>query len=576
MIKRRVVITGIGLVTPLGCGFERVCKRVFDGGCGIQRIDDNYIAALVPSGEHEWNEEVKEAPEFGKSKHASKFIEFSLLASDLSLRNAGIARIGDVVDPNRAGVAIGNGGIGSVSEIISANSSLDKSIRRLSPYFVPKVLVNMAAGQVSIRHQLRGPVHAVATACAAGAHSIGDAYNFIRLGLADLMLAGGSDASIDPLSLAGFARMKALADPPPRLTDACDDLEHVQHCSRPFHYSRDGFVMGEGAGILVLEELETALQRRAPILAEICGYGLSGDAFNATAPSADGDGAARSMLAALRDAGITPEDVGYINAHATSTPIGDAAEVEAIRAVFGATSRGSAGSSGGSSSSSSSNDSSSGGRRITGKLANTSSSSPLYVSSTKGATGHLLGAAGAVETALTVWALHTNTVPPTLHLHDSSIINNNNSGRSDGNGEDDVQSKSDVNNHVGDSTSASTRESANSATSTGSGIDPSLVGGAVFSHVTGTHSIPYSHNVTKSSHNDTNRNSDGDNATSSSSDDNNITRYNNGGTETTNDTASGKEDRLPQLQYALKNSFGFGGTNCSLVLGRYPRGSDTT
>jgi 3-oxoacyl-[acyl-carrier-protein] synthase II len=219
MSKRRVVITGIGLVSPLGCGAEAVCNRVLAGSSGIGAIRPELnvsplcnvnAVATVPVGGHEWNKECSTDITFGKSKHTSKFIEFAQLAADLSLKDAKIANVIDVVSASRAGVAIGNGGIGSLSDINESNANLTQSFKKLSPYFVPKVLVNMAAGQVSIKHGLQGPVHSVATACAAGAHSIGDAFNFIRLGYADLMLAGGTDASVDPLALAGFARMKAL------------------------------------------------------------------------------------------------------------------------------------------------------------------------------------------------------------------------------------------------------------------------------------------------------------------------------------------------------------------------------
>ncbi|KAJ1417681.1 hypothetical protein B484DRAFT_453903 [Ochromonadaceae sp. CCMP2298] len=434
----------MGLVTPLGCGADLVCERVLAGYSGIQRLPADFplpdavpaIAAQVPTGSHSWNE--VENVEFGKSKHTSKFIEFALLASDIALKNAGIS-IGSTgeFDLERFGVAIGNGGIGSLGDITDAQANLSQSFRRLSPYFVPKVLVNMAAGHVSIRHGLQGPVHSVATACAAGAHSVGDAYNFIRLGYADAMLAGGTDASIDPLALSGFARMKALGSMEVGEKEGEGEGEgegsECARVSRPFHRQRNGFVMGEGAGVLVLEELGSAQARGARIIAEVCGYGLSGDAFSATSPAADGGGAARSMRAALRDAGVSPDQVGYVNAHATSTPLGDAVEVSALRTVFGG-----------------------GARRA-----------PLYVSSTKGATGHLLGAAGAVETAFTAYALLTGRLPPTLHLDD---------------------------------------------------IDPLLQGGDVFSHV--TQQLQY-------------------------------------------------KETGAELKYAMKNSFGFGGTNASLLLRKF-------
>jgi len=240
--------------------------------------------------------------------------------------------------------------------------------------------VNIAAGQISIRHGFRGPNHCVSTACAAGAHAIGDAYNWIRLGYADLMLAGGTESCISPLAIAGFARLKALSS-----------QGNPEVASRPFDRLRDGFVMGEGAAILVLEELATAVKRNAPIICEMVGYGVSGDAHHITSPSPNGDGARRAMLSALRDANLRPRDIHYINAHATSTPLGDDIEVAAIDAAFGSSSD----------------------LHQTRAAAN-----PLYVSSTKGATGHMLGAAGAIEAAFTTLSLRDNMIPPTLNLHD--------------------------------------------------------------------------------------------------------------------------------------------------------------
>lgn len=305
MKSKRIVITGFGLVTPLGCGNELVCKRLLDGFSGIKSVNSIpelnipiscsiSAVAPVPFGKHDWNSEYPNEIQFGSSKQLSRFIEFGILASDLALKHANINSISDHYDLNRVGVAVGNGGIGSLREIIDANHNLSLSYKKLSPYFVPKVLSNMTAGHISIKYGLKGPVHSVATACAAGAHSIGDAYNFIRLGYADMMLAGGADSSIDELSIAGFARMKALGH-----IDHRHDIEEeidIQHTSRPFHKDRNGFVIGEGAGVLVLEELSSALSRGARILGEICGYGLSGDAYNSTAPSLNGDGAARSMI----------------------------------------------------------------------------------------------------------------------------------------------------------------------------------------------------------------------------------------------------------------------------------------
>lgn len=272
------------------------------------------------------------------------------------------------VDLDRAGACIASG-IGSVEDIVAGHEALQVSHRRLSPYFVPRILIGSAGGAISIRHGLRGPLHAASTACAASAHSIGDAYNFIRLGYADAMLAGGAEASVNALSVAGFHRLKALSP-----------LPNAKGASRPFDADRRGFVMGEGAGVLLLEDLECARRRGATVVAELSGYGLSADAHHITSPSPDGDGACRSMQSALADAGLRPEQVTYVNAHATGTPAGDLAEARAIERVFGA------------------------------------ACERLFVSSTKGATGHLLGGAGAVEAAFTAYAVQEGRLPHTLNL----------------------------------------------------------------------------------------------------------------------------------------------------------------
>jgi 3-oxoacyl-[acyl-carrier-protein] synthase II len=296
---------------------------------------------------------------------------------------------------NRFGVSIGSG-MSGVREIVQATGTIvgsgDVSIRKLSPHFIPKVLTNSASGRVSLEHGLRGPNLSPSTACAAGSHAIGDAYRAIQYGTADIFLAGGAEASIEPIGMAGFCRLRALSTgfPPER-------------SSRPFDVQRDGFVMGEGAAVLVLEELDHAKQRNATILAEICGYGLSGDAFHITAPDEEGRGAERAMIMALNDAGYQNENgtmerltIGYINAHATSTPRGDDVETRVIDRVL----------------------------RHVSSMANDDtydlSTSP-YVSSTKGATGHLLGAAGALEAAITVMSIVEQRIPPTLNLEQAGV-----------------------------------------------------------------------------------------------------------------------------------------------------------
>lgn len=411
MLSRRVVITGVGMITPLGCKTELVWQRILNGECGIHSLDaaskvsgvDVSVIAKVPRSQRHYGsiekrdeDYFREETIFGRSvsREMSPFIQYAVAASDLALQHARFPRrsksddklfLGDFdletyYARDRFGVAISSGGIGSLEDVVEAQRSLDKSFKKLSPYFVPKILTNMAAGHVSIRHGLLGPLHSVATACAAGLHSIGDAFNFIRYGSADAILAGGTESSVDQLTISGFARLKALSS-------SQDPLR----ASRPFDTARDGFVIGEGACILVLEELENAKKRNAPIIAEIKGYGLSGDASHITSPSPDGRGAKNCMKMAIRDAGIKASDIGYLNAHATSTPVGDNIELEAIEAVFSE-------------------------RVDMGE--SRPFIPPLYVSSTKGATGHLLGAAGALEAAFTVLALRDGHLPPTLNLDD--------------------------------------------------------------------------------------------------------------------------------------------------------------
>jgi 3-oxoacyl-[acyl-carrier-protein] synthase II len=385
-----------------------------------------HVAGFVPrgSGPNCFNE--KEV--FGRSvsKEMALVSQFAAFASDIALSNAGLTSSNQTLKSNacgveipinmdRVGVSIGSGGIGSLVDINETQKALNVSYKKVSPYFVPKILVNMPAAQVSMRHGLRGPVHAVATACAAGSHSIGDAFNFIRLGYADMMLAGGSEACIDDLAIAGFARMKALSG-----------SKDPAKASSPFNSTRDGFVISEGAGVLVLEDLDHAISRKARIIAEIIGYGLSGDAFHLTSPppvstqtspsilspssssssslsssSSSLGGAQRAMMQVLDMAGVLANEVDYVNCHSTSTPVGDGIESDTIDWIFADNNV-----------NGNSDINIGGGNSITKRP----SDRPLYISSTKGATGHLLGAAGAVETIFTCLAIRDNVVPPTRNL----------------------------------------------------------------------------------------------------------------------------------------------------------------
>eukprot|EP00232_Nephroselmis_pyriformis_P009449 CAMPEP_0182877446 /NCGR_PEP_ID=MMETSP0034_2-20130328/14754_1 /TAXON_ID=156128 /ORGANISM="Nephroselmis pyriformis, Strain CCMP717" /LENGTH=485 /DNA_ID=CAMNT_0025010287 /DNA_START=283 /DNA_END=1740 /DNA_ORIENTATION=- len=397
--QRRVVVTGIGMVTPLGVGTDLVWSRLVAGESGVRKLtlDDfeggdavlqqlpaqiaGRVAQGVAPGEFDFAEWV--GLSHGDPRHLADFVKFALGAAGQAMDMAGWKPSTDE-EKDRTGVAIG-AGIGSVGDMADAGVLKHEGrLRRLSPFFIPKVLINMAAGHISIKYGLRGPNHAAVTACASGAHSIGDAFRFIRSGDADVMVAGGAEACIDPVSIAGFCRLKALA------SKFNDD---PQGASRPFDSSRAGFVIGEGAAVMVLEEMEHARRRGAVPLAEVRGYGLSGDAYHITQPSKDAKGATLAMERALASSGIDKDLVGYINAHATSTPIGDEVELTGINKVFGE-------------------------RAARGGLA---------VSSTKGATGHLLGAAGAVEAAFTVLALRHGVLPPTLNLHtpDSAYVGMN-------------------------------------------------------------------------------------------------------------------------------------------------------
>ncbi len=378
---RRVVVTGLGLVTPLACGVEATWKRLIAGQSGLQRIrrfDASNLPAQI-AGEvplAAWEDAAEDAfrPEDwmeGKElKRVDDFIVFGVSAATQALRDS---RWTPSTEEQRCrtGVLIGSG-IGGLPGIEEASILLkEKGPRRISPFFVPGRLINLISGYTSIMHGLKGPNHAVVTACSTGAHAIGDAARLIMWDDADVMIAGGAEAAISPLGMAGFCAARALST-------GFNDRPHAG--SRPWDEGRDGFVMGEGAGCVVLEEYEHAKKRGATIYGEIIGYGLSGDAHHITAPAEDGDGAFRCMSMALKRAGISPDEVDYVNAHGTSTPLGDEIELGAIKRVFG------------------------------------SAVSRMSMSSTKSSIGHLLGAAGAVEAIFSILAMRDNIVPPTLNL----------------------------------------------------------------------------------------------------------------------------------------------------------------
>jgi 3-oxoacyl-[acyl-carrier-protein] synthase II len=367
--KRRVVITGLGAITPLGLNVRDSWDSALAGKIGIGPITQ-FDASAFPvqiAGEVRDFEPGKyiEAKEI---KKMDRFIQLALAASLMAAEDSGLKVTPDIAD--RVGVIIGSG-IGGLNSIEYYHKMLlEKGPRRVSPFFIPMVCINLASGNVSIRLGAKGPNSAVVTACATGSHSIGEAYKVIQRDDADIMIAGGSESVICPLSVAGFAAMKALST-------RNDD---PQRSSRPFDIDRDGFVMGEGTGIVVVESLESALARNAHIYAEISGYGMSGDAYHISAPAPEGEGAGRCMAMALKDAGIAPEKIDYINAHGTSTKYGDELETMAIKKVFG------------------------------------EHAYKLCVSSTKSMTGHLLGAAGGVEAIFAILSIVNGVVPPTVNL----------------------------------------------------------------------------------------------------------------------------------------------------------------
>jgi 3-oxoacyl-[acyl-carrier-protein] synthase II len=380
---RRVVVTGLGMVSPLACGVEPSWKRLIEGQSGAGRIESfdvsdlgAKIACQVPRGDGSgvsFNADDWMDPK--DQRRVDDFIVFGVAAATQALRDSGWKPT-TYEEQTTTGVLIGSG-IGGIGGIYDASITLyEKGPRRISPFFIPGRLINLVSGYVSIEHGLKGPNHAVVTACSTGAHAIGDAARLIAFGDAEVMVAGGAESPINRLSMAGFVSCRALS------TSFNDDPTRA---SRPYDKDRDGFVMGEGAGVVVLEELEHAKARGAKIYAEIIGYGLSGDAYHITSPSEDGDGAYRCMAAALKRAGITPSDVDYINAHGTSTPLGDEIELRAVERLVG------------------------------------NAASELVMSSTKSSIGHLLGAAGAVESIFSILAIRDQVVPPTLNLDNPSV-----------------------------------------------------------------------------------------------------------------------------------------------------------
>jgi 3-oxoacyl-[acyl-carrier-protein] synthase II len=386
---RRVVITGLGLVTPLGWGVDVSWRNILAGKSGagpITAFDAADYACRIacevprvdgrgggPDVEGAFDPDKVMSPK--DRRRVDDFILYAIAAADEAVRDAGWTPT-DPAECERTGVILGSG-IGGLNSIAETTLELEaKGPRRVSPFFIPSALINLASGHVSIRYGFKGPNHSVVTACATGAHAVGDAFRMIRYGDADVMIAGGAEAAVCKLGIAGFVACRALST---RFND------RPEMGSRPYDKDRDGFVMGEGAGVLVLEEYEHAQARGVKIYAEVTGYGLSGDAYHITAPALDGDGGFRAMTAALKDAGLKPSQIDYINAHGTSTPLGDEIELGAVERLLG------------------------------------DAAAKAVMSSTKSAIGHLLGAAGAVEAAFSCLAIRDQIAPPTINLDNPSV-----------------------------------------------------------------------------------------------------------------------------------------------------------
>jgi len=383
MELRRVVVTGMGAVTPLGCGVEATWANILASKSGARRIDDFkvddiacQIAHRVPLGDYaEGKFNPDEWMDVKDQRKVDPFIIYAMAAAKQAIDEAGVAPTSKD-DAERTGVLIGSG-IGGLGGIYETSITLhEKGPRRISPFFIPGRLINLASGYVSIRFGLKGPNHSVVTACSTGAHAIGDSWRLIAMGDADVMVAGGTESCVNRIALAGFAACRALST---------NFNDNPTAASRPYDKDRDGFVMGEGAGVVVLEDYERAKARGAKIYGELVGYGLSGDAYHITAPSEDGDGGYRCMQAAVKRAGISPGDIDYINAHGTSTPLGDEIELGSVTRLLG------------------------------------NHAADAAMSSTKSAIGHLLGAAGSVEAIFSLLAMRDNVAPPTLNLENPSV-----------------------------------------------------------------------------------------------------------------------------------------------------------
>ncbi len=380
---RRVVVTGMGIVSPLGCGVDASWSNILKSKSGAEHISDFEVADLpcqiacrIPLGsysEGKFNPDDWMEPK--EQRKVDPFIIFGMAAAAQAIKDSGFV-LDSEEKKQRAGVLIGSGigGIGGIAD--AAITLMKRGPRRISPFFIPGRLINLVSGYVSIHHSLKGPNHSVVTACATGTHAIGDAARLIAFGDADIMVAGGAESPINRLSLAGFSAARALST---------NFNDRPKKASRPYDKDRDGFVMGEGAGVVILEEYEHAKRRGAKIYAELLAYGLSGDAYHITAPAADGDGGYRSMQAALRNANIDASEIDYINAHGTSTPLGDEIELEAVSRLLGA------------------------------------DEENIIMSSTKSSIGHLLGAAGAVEAIFSILAIRDNIAPPTINLDNPSV-----------------------------------------------------------------------------------------------------------------------------------------------------------